>query len=483
MKQIHRASSPLQKTAFAKKRPVFAAVCLLLTLLFLLSATGCSTAAVGLRGLPLLFETKKITDVAYDDVRVGSTYYFGNYEQDNRLFNGAERIEWRVLEKKDGAVLLLSRYVLDSGRFNRSSGGSAWENSEIRTWLNSSFLEVAFTKDEQAMIPTVTVTAEPNATYSTDPGRDTEDQAFLLSSAEVRYYLGSSTDRSCKPSEAASKKDLLMDNDCCYWWLRTPGKTEKSAIAVAPDGMVRDYGYDIYYTRYGIRPAIWVTLDDAEAAQKASESENLSLPKALSADVAVGENVLFGKYEQDARLFNGKEDIEWIVIAKDDSSVLLISKYGLDCQRFHPYSKNGITWEKCDLRAWLNSTFYHTAFSEEEQKQIVPSVVTPEKNPTTNVDPGAETTDNVFVLSAVEASYYLPTDIVRRCRPTAYAAANGAEQFNGFCWWWTRTPGSSSRQVVCVNDDGAVGRGAYAGYDMFYPRYAVRPSIRVAIGE
>ena len=170
----------------------------------------------------------------------------------------------------------------------------------------------------------------------------------------------------------------------------------------------------------------------------------------------------FGSYEQDNDQTNGKEPIEWVVMEVEGGDAMLLSRYVLDILAYNDGNMK-TSWKNSSLRRWLNSTFYHTAFSEEEQKQIVPSVVTPEKNPTTNVDPGAETTDNVFVLSAVEASYYLPTDIVRRCRPTAYAAANGAEQFNGFCWWWTRTPGSSSRQVVCVNDDGAVGRGAYAG--------------------
>ena len=482
---MNRSSNlqPLQATSRRPKRSLTAAVCVLLVALFLLSATGCGAAVVGLPGIFVLPAAAKLTDTDYSDVRVGSTYYFGSYEQDNLLFNGTERIEWRVLEKKDGAVLLLSSFVLDGGRFNRSSGSSVWENSEIRSWLNSSFLEVAFTDAEKAMIPLVTVTAEPNTTYSTDPGLDTEDQVFLLSAAEARYYLGSSSDRTCKATEAAAKKELLEEKGFCYWWLRTPGKSAKTAMAVSTDGSIRDYGYDMYYTKYGIRPAIWVNLDNSAVTQKAAESENLSLPKALSADIEVGENVLFGTYEQDGRLFNGKEDIEWIVIAKDDTSVLLISKYGLDCQRFHPYSKYGTTWEKCDLRAWLNSTFYNAAFSDEEQQQIVSSVCTPEMNPTTSVDPGNETTDKVFVLSAVETSYYLPTDLVRRCRPTAYALANGVMDYDGFCWWWTRTPGATSSQVVCVNDDGAIGRGKYAGYDMYYSKYAVRPSIRVRIGE
>ena len=42
------------------------------------------------------------------------------------------------------------------------------------------------------------------------------------------------------------------------------------------------------------------------------------------------ESIKFGKYEQDNSLDNGKEDIEWIVLEKNENKFLLISKYILD---------------------------------------------------------------------------------------------------------------------------------------------------------
>ncbi len=46
--------------------------------------------------------------------------------------------------------------------------------------------------------------------------------------------------------------------------------------------------------------------------------------------VEVGDVIYFGSYEQDNNLSNGKEEIEWIVLAKENRKALLISKYALD---------------------------------------------------------------------------------------------------------------------------------------------------------
>ena len=49
------------------------------------------------------------------------------------------------------------------------------------------------------------------------------------------------------------------------------------------------------------------------------------------------ETVLFGSYEQDGDAANGKEPIEWLVLARDGDKALLLSKYALDHQSFMPF--------------------------------------------------------------------------------------------------------------------------------------------------
>jgi uncharacterized repeat protein (TIGR02543 family) len=64
---------------------------------------------------------------------------FGTYEQDNNLANGAEDIEWLVLEKKDGKALLLSKYALVTKPYNEEDTDVTWESCTLRSWLNGEF--------------------------------------------------------------------------------------------------------------------------------------------------------------------------------------------------------------------------------------------------------------------------------------------------------------------------------------------------------
>lgn len=194
-----------------------------------------------------------------------------------------------------------------------------------------------------------------------------------------------------------------------------------------------------------------------------------------NANYQVGHIVKFGYYEQNNNSSDGKETIEWQVLAREDNKVLLISRYALDCQQYNT-SKTDITWEKCTLRSWLNGTFLNTAFSADEQKQILSSRVTADKNPNYSSNPGNDTTDKVFLLSINEVNQYFTSDSARQCTPTAYAKANGC-YVNGrreTCWWWLRLPGIDGRNAAGVAPGGTI--DAY-GLSVNKVSDAVRPAL------
>ncbi|MBQ1685489.1 MAG: tetratricopeptide repeat protein, partial [Clostridia bacterium] len=201
----------------------------------------------------------------------------------------------------------------------------------------------------------------------------------------------------------------------------------------------------------------------------------------LIKDVKVGDTYRFGSYEQDNKTSNGKEEIEWIVLEKDGMSLLLISKYALDCQPYNT-SDRSITWETCSLRKWLNGTFLDAAFSSEEQRSIISSTVTADKNPHFNTFVGKNTTDKVFLLSIKEANKYFSSDEARRCAPTEYAKAQGTLTYDsiGNCWWWLRSPGCDSHSAAFVFDDGSV--SSY-GFDVNNDVYTVRPAMWIDLGD
>ena len=195
-------------------------------------------------------------------IKVGNYIKFGAYEQDNNTSNGKEDVEWLVLEVKDGKALVISKYALDCKPYNTSDTGVTWETCTLRKWLSNDFLGSAFSAEEKAMIPTVTVSADKNPDHSTYTGNATQDQVFLLSITEVNKYFSSDSARQCKPTDyAVANSAWESGSGSCGWWLRSPGGHWDIAAYVNTDGDVREYGNAVYSDNYAVRPALWISLE------------------------------------------------------------------------------------------------------------------------------------------------------------------------------------------------------------------------------
>ena len=166
-------------------------------------------------------------------------------------------------------------------------------------------------------------------------------------------------------------------------------------------------------------------------------------------DAEVGDTIKFGSYEQDNDTNNGKENIEWIVLEKQKNKVLVISKYGLDCQPYNDIYEN-VTWESCTLRSWLNDEFIETAFRTEEQKLLAETKLENKDNHEYGTDGGKDTVDKVFLLSIDEIKKYFSLDDVRKCEPTEYTVVKGVYIDDTGCWWWLRSPGENQLCAVRV---------------------------------
>ena len=368
------------------------------------------------------------------ECEVGDFILFGTYEQDNDVSNGPEDIEWLVLAKEGDRVFVVSRYALDARLYDEEYADTTWEKCDLRSWMNESFLQEAFSGEEQAMIPTVTVSADKNPEHSTKPGNETQDRVFLLSAADTERYFRSDNDRICEPTPyAKAQGGSVSDAGGCWWWLRSPGNVQRSASGIRGDGSYDDLGYYVNYTNNGIRPAMWIESPGGYRVSKTPEQET-------PVDYFDREIITFGSYEQDNDASNGAEDIEWLVLARENDRVLVISRYVLDCRQYHN-GNSSVTWDVCSMREWLNGEFLNAAFSEEEQARIPVVKVSADKNPKHRTDPGKATEDRIFLLSITEAEQYFSSDPARNGRPTAYARAQGCYVENDSCWWWLRSPG------------------------------------------
>ena len=435
----------------------------------------------------LLHEVKDLKEAS-----VGDYVLFGNYEQDNDLTNGKEPIEWLVLDIQDNSALMISRYALDCQQFNSFSAYVTWSSCTLRTWLNGAFLDDAFSAEEQVMIPMVTVNADENPSYNTNPGSATKDQVFLLSIKEADTYFDTDSERQTAPTEYAvshgAHKLDLEDKVSCGWWLRSPGIYSHHAAGIGSYGSIGLSGTDIGNS-LAVRPALWVDLEAAGTEKTTTASKILDDNidsvsqhgiKELK-EASVGDYVLFGNYEQDNDLTNGKEAIEWIVLAKENDDLLLISQYALDCQQYHKRDTN-ITWVECTLRTWLNANFLNAAFSSDEQALIPKATVSADNNPDYGTFPGNNTQDQIFLLSVTEANKYFSSNITRQCEPTEYAKAQRcyADPDKGNCWWWLRAPGGNSNRAAGIDNVGSVNT---FGYLVYYDSHAVRPALWIDLNK
>ena len=193
--------------------------------------------------------------------KVGDIVYFGTYEQDNDTSNGKENIEWLVLAKENNRVLVISDKALDCQTYNSSITSVTWETCTLRKWLNNDFINAAFSDDEKAMIPTVTVSADKNPKYNTNPGNATKDKVFLLSIVEAEKYFSSDEARMCVPTEYAISNGASDSYTNCWWWLRSPGISQDLAASVYFDGDVHEYGNNVNCANLAVRPALWITID------------------------------------------------------------------------------------------------------------------------------------------------------------------------------------------------------------------------------
>ena len=186
----------------------------------------------------------------------GDVITFGAYEQDNILDNGAEAIEWVVLERDGNKALVISRYCIEWLPFHDTITEVGWKNSSIRSWLNNTFLNGAFTAQEKKSIISTQHT-NPDFYDDSEGERNwlgtTTDTVFLLSSGEADKYFSSDSARQAEGTEYACNKGKSAS---WYWWLRSANNIEYAGFV--SEGEL-GYGEEVD-RNMGIRPAMWIEI-------------------------------------------------------------------------------------------------------------------------------------------------------------------------------------------------------------------------------
>ena len=227
--------------------------------------------------------------------------------------------DWLILERKDDTALIITEKIVKSIGYHAAREGATWEVSNIRKYLNSTFL-ADFSPEEQARIIEVTIQNPDNPWYKTlcgevnapfsasgeetipkDPkgGNPTKDKIFCLSLEEACRYFGDSTARLKNKGFTQKGLDVKLDpgtewHDVWHlsdennanrtaimteklaaalkrkevaafrWWLRSPGGADILAATVTADGKIDFQGKLIWATEQrdmsGVRPVLWLKM-------------------------------------------------------------------------------------------------------------------------------------------------------------------------------------------------------------------------------
>ena len=206
------------------------------------------------------------------------------------------------------------------------------------------------------------------------------------------------------------------------------------------------------------------------------------------------------------------EPIRWRILSTDGETAFILCDSviaGMDYQSNYTYDNstyefyttaNGAlsgtyanNYKYSDVRAWLNSIFYATAFTELQREIIL----------TTNIDNSAygiasgtnsyayeDTKDKIFLLSHSEATnseYGFSSDeseydVVRRMQTSDYSRATGVfmctwSSYYGNAIWWLRSPDGYFTASACnVGYDGYVN-----GVDYVNSTYGVVPALWIEL--
>ena len=253
---------------------------------FFVFRNGDTSSVDKVMSLKLLKDYDKNSTV--DDI---DSFPFGSYPQDDVSGKKNQPIEWVVLEKdeKEKKALVMSKYIIDNIQYNEDREDVVWEKCSLRTWLNDTFYNKAFTQMEKGMILETDLSNDDNVEYLTLGGKDTKDYIFALSVEEAHKYFditeSEESDRAIasygtwfarqgkyKVNEKRVRNHLMVMRDDefadttewewgknnHYYWLRSSGSMQDNAAVINPIGNIDTKGIQVGRDYIGVRPCMWI---------------------------------------------------------------------------------------------------------------------------------------------------------------------------------------------------------------------------------
>ncbi len=186
----------------------------------------------------------------FADADVGDIVRFGRYDQDGDSSN-LEAVEWQVLKKEEGRVLVMARYALDAKVYNNDRAEISWSESSLKKWLEESFYVSAFNDEEKTHI------------LSADNG-ESSDKVFILSKSEAEEYFEYASWRATVPTDTAKNGGVRVQKNACWWWLRNDERSDSAPYVNFDGNIISEFAVD--YDKVAVRPVMWVAVESGDTS-------------------------------------------------------------------------------------------------------------------------------------------------------------------------------------------------------------------------
>ena len=187
------------------------------------------------------------------------------------------------------------------------------------------------------------------------------------------------------------------------------------------------------------------------------------------------------------------EPIRWRILSTDGETAFILCDSIIANMAYDEGGSNN--YKNSDVRAWLNSTFYETAFSE-LQKDLILTTTVDNSVYSTGYSPNQyaceDTEDKIFLPSYREVTnseYGFETssstdDTARRMQMSDYSRATGAYMSTGSSiyygngWWWLRSPYDDGSDIARYVVHYACVDGNYYVYDS---SFGIVPALQIRL--
>ena len=174
-------------------------------------------------------------------------------------------IIWEKIMESDGNTTFISQKTLAVRRFHSKYGLTDWKHSELRKWLNTWFIQEAFSTIEQSLLHPILLDDSRlsdkvsllNFENAKRMGKhlETKDIEIISVPNEPKSLAYGNTYMSVYGMDAASR--ITCNN---AWWLRTNALDDlQSAMVVYYHGAIHKRGYKKHVASCGVRPIIRVS--------------------------------------------------------------------------------------------------------------------------------------------------------------------------------------------------------------------------------